>query len=83
MEKKISVIIPMYYEEDVVNETYKRLFDVLEKIDNYDYEMIFINDGSKDKTQEILEKIANNNTKVKVITFSRNFGHQAAVTCGI
>lgn len=83
MEKKISVIIPMYYEEDVANETYKRLFDVLEKIDNYDYEMIFINDGSKDKTQEILEKIANNNTKVKVITFSRNFGHQAAVTCGI
>ena len=49
----------------------------------YEYEIIFINDGSKDKTLEIIEEIAKNDKNVKVISFSRNFGHQAAVTAGI
>ncbi len=83
MEKKVSLVIPMYYEEKVAKECYKRVKECLEKLDNYDYEIIFINDGSKDKTLEILEDIANENKKVKVISFSRNFGHQAAVTAGL
>ena len=81
--KKISVVIPMYFEEEVVNECYSRTKNVLESIEKYEYEIIFVNDGSKDKTLDILEKIAEENQNVKVISFSRNFGHQAAVTCGL
>ena len=81
--KKISVVIPMYYEEQVANECYKRVKSVLENIENYEHEMIFINDGSKDNTQLILEEIAKEDKNVKILSFSRNFGHQAAVTAGI
>ena len=82
--KKISVIVPMYYEEEVAEECYKRLKKVLEGLaENYEYEIIFINDGSKDKTLNILENIAKENKSVKIISFSRNFGHQCAVTSGL
>ena len=81
--KKISVVVPMYYEEEVAEECYKRLTKVLKSINNYSYEIIFVNDGSKDKTLTILEGIAENDKNVKVISFSRNFGHQCAVTAGI
>ncbi len=81
--KKISVVIPMYYEEEVAQECYTRVVGILKNIRNYEYEIIFINDGSKDKTLAILENIAKSDTNVKVISFSRNFGHQAAVTAGI
>ena len=81
--KKISVVVPMYYEEEVAKECYTRLKNVLEKIENYNYEIIFINDGSKDKTLEILKEVAKENKNVKIISFSRNFGHQCAVTAGL
>ena len=81
--KKVSVVIPMYYEEAVVNECYSRLKKVFDKLKNYDYEFICVNDGSKDNTYKLLEEIATNDTKVKIISFSRNFGHQAAVTAGL
>ena len=81
--KKISVIIPMYYEEEVVQECYNKMTQVLSNIKDYEYEIICVNDGSKDKTLSILEKIAENDKKVKVISFSRNFGHQCAVTAGL
>ena len=81
--KKISLIIPMYYEELVAEECYKRVNNVLSNMKEYEHEIIFINDGSKDKTLEILEKIAGKDDNVKVISFSRNFGHQAAVTAGL
>ncbi len=81
--KKISVVVPMYYEEEVAKECYDRLVENLKKMQNYEYEIIFVNDGSKDKTLEIIEEIANNDKNVKIISFSRNFGHQAAVTAGI
>ncbi len=80
---KISVVIPMYYEEKVAEECYKRVKACLEKIEGYEKEIIFVNDGSQDKTLEILEKIAKEDKDVKVISFSRNFGHQAAVTAGL
>ena len=82
-KKKVTLVIPMYYEEKVAEECYKRVKENLKKLENYDHEIIFVNDGSKDKTLEILENIAKNDTSVKIISFSRNFGHQAAVTAGL
>lgn len=82
-KKKITLVIPMYYEEKVAEECYKRVKENLEKLENYNYEIIFVNDGSKDKTLEILEQISKKDENVKIISFSRNFGHQAAVTAGL
>ncbi len=82
--KKVSVVIPMYYEEQVAEECYKRTSKVLKEIsDKYNHEIIFVNDGSKDRTLSILEEIAKKDEHVKIISFSRNFGHQAAVTAGL
>ena len=82
--KKVSVVIPMYYEEQVADECTARVTKVLKGLKNeYDYEIIYVNDGSKDKTLEILEKQAKKDKHIKVISFSRNFGHQAAVTAGL
>lgn len=81
--KKVSVVIPMYFEEEVAQECYKRTKKMLEDLVNYEHEIIFVNDGSKDKTLEILNEIASKDKKVKVISFSRNFGHQVAVTAGL
>ena len=81
--KKISVVIPMYNEEEVVKTSYLRIQKVMEDLKQYDYEMLFVDDGSRDETFNLLQEIANENQKVKILSFSRNFGHQAAVTAGI
>lgn len=81
--KKISIIVPMYYEEEIVNICYKEIKKVLKKIKEYSHEIIFIDDGSEDQTFPLLKKIAHKDKTVKVISFSRNFGHQAALTAGL
>ena len=81
--KKVSVVIPMYYEEEVAEECYNRVSNCLKALKNYDYEIIVVNDGSKDNTLDILQNLAKNDIKLKVVSFSRNFGHQAAVTAGL
>ncbi|WP_315112848.1 glycosyltransferase family 2 protein [Clostridium intestinale] len=80
--KLISIVVPMYYEEKVADECYKRLKKVMND-NNINYEFIFVNDGSKDRTFEILNKIAEEDNNTKIISFSRNFGHQIAVTAGV
>lgn len=77
----LSVVVPMYFEEEVVQECYNRLTGVLHN--KYRYELIFVNDGSTDNTLPLLEEIAAADKCVKVVSFARNFGHQAAVTAGI
>lgn len=77
---KLSVVVPMYFEELVATECHKRLEQAIGK---FDYEIIYVNDGSTDGTLLILKNIAMDNDRVKVISFSRNFGHQAAVTAGV
>lgn len=79
-EIKLSVVVPMYFEEEVANECHNRLSTA---ISAFDYEIIYVNDGSTDKTLPILKDIAQENNRVKIISFSRNFGHQAAVTAGV
>ena len=82
MKKDLCVIVPCYNEEQVISESYNRLKVVLSKLDN-ETSIIFINDGSTDRTELLLTNIANTDNSVKVISFSRNFGHQKAVTAGI
>ncbi|MCG8569809.1 MAG: glycosyltransferase family 2 protein [Spirochaetes bacterium] len=78
----ISIIIPCYNEEQVINETYNRVAQVCK--DHFqNYEILFINDGSHDNTFKLLEEIAVADLSVKLISFSRNFGHQAAVSAGL
>ena len=73
----------MYNEEVLVQECYQRVSKILKGIENYSYEIIYINDGSTDKTIELLQNIAYEDKNVKIISFSRNFGHQCAVTAGL
>jgi dolichol-phosphate mannosyltransferase len=80
---KISVIIPCYNEEQVIEATHKRVTKVMKDNAYKDYEIFYINDGSTDATLKILKKIAAADKKVKAISFSRNFGHQPAVSAGI
>ncbi len=82
--KKLSVIVPCYNEEEVLPAFYGAAVPVLEKLrgGSYDFELIFVNDGSRDRTGEILEGFAEKDKRVKVLTFSRNFGQQAAILCG-
>ena len=78
----LSIITPCYNEELVVEETYRRLTEVMART-GMDYELVFVNDGSRDKTYPLLMQLAEQDKAVKVIHFSRNFGHQCAVTAGI
>lgn len=77
-----SVIVPLYNEELVINESYRRLKAVMDLIKEA-YEIVFINDGSKDATRKLAEDICKKDENVKLINFSRNFGHQAAITAGM
>ena len=81
--KKISVVIPVYNEEEILKTSYTKVKYILENIDRYDYEIIFIDDGSTDRTLEILEEISAENKNIKIISFSRNFGQEAALTAGL
>lgn len=78
----LSVIIPCYNEELVIQEIYNRLSEVMKKTE-IDYELIFVNDGSRDRTFSILLQLSQQDQFVKIISFSRNFGHQCAVTAGL
>jgi len=77
---EISVIIPVYNEENNINELYNRIAKALKDIN--DYEIIFINDCSTDNTEERIKLLCNNAKEVKLISLSRNYGHQIALSCG-
>lgn len=81
--KTLDVIIPCYNEAAVIRSTYERTSCVLKGLNAVEYSITFIDDGSRDGTLTILHQIAAGDAHVKVIGFSRNFGHQAAVTAGI
>jgi glycosyltransferase involved in cell wall biosynthesis len=82
MDIKYSMIIPAFNEEDVLDVSYRRMKAVMETLDG-PYEMIFVNDGSRDRTLEILRELAAADKTVRVLSFSKNFGHQIAVTAGL
>jgi dolichol-phosphate mannosyltransferase len=80
--EKLSIIIPCFNEEASLFDSWQRTAKALENL-AYDTEIMYINDGSFDRTREILDEIAATDKNVKVIHFSRNFGHQPAVSAGI
>lgn len=82
INKIYSLIVPLYNEELVINESYRRLKEVMEET-HEEYEIIFVNDGSKDLTKKMAEEICKKDGKIKLVSFSRNFGHQAAITAGM
>ena len=81
-KKTITIVGPLYNEEGAIGKFCDRAISVLEKV-QYDYEIIFIDDGSTDKTLNIISHLAERNKKVKVLSFSRNFGHMIALSAGL
>jgi dolichol-phosphate mannosyltransferase len=82
MHPAYSVIIPVYNEQEVITEAYNRLTTVMKDLDG-PYELIFVNDGSKDETAFIIAGFCAADPAVRLINFTRNFGHMAAITCGM
>ncbi|WP_345988661.1 glycosyltransferase family 2 protein [Chryseobacterium sp. Chry.R1] len=81
--KKISIVIPAYNEEGNVAMIHQKIKEVFSGLKAYDFEIIFVNDGSRDNTQQKLEELSELYDEVKFIEFSRNFGHQPAVKAGM
>ena len=79
----LSVISPCYNESEVIGLFYETLRPVLESLDHLDFEMVFVDDGSSDDTLAQLNRLAQNDPALRVLSLSRNFGHQVALTAGI
>jgi dolichol-phosphate mannosyltransferase len=81
--KLISIVIPIYNEIEVLDACYRRLSDVMQAVDGYDYELVFVDDGSEDASHARLLELHQQDPHMKIVKFSRNFGHQVAVTAGV
>jgi polyisoprenyl-phosphate glycosyltransferase len=83
MKKIISIVIPIFNEQENIPHVYERVTAIMSSVQSmYNYEIIFINDGSHDASWHLLTQIAKGDEQVKALSFSRNFGHQAALTAG-
>lgn len=81
--KKISVIIPAYNEEESLPILYERMKQLMESMKDYEFEILFVNDGSKDKTIEIIKNMRENDKRISYVDFSRNFGKEIAMIAGL
>jgi glycosyltransferase involved in cell wall biosynthesis len=81
--KLLSIVIPCYNEQEVITETVKRLKAFAEGLKNLQVEFIFVDDGSRDQTRTMLKSFASDDSRIKIVGFARNFGHQIAVTAGV
>ncbi|SDD79801.1 dolichol-phosphate mannosyltransferase [Priestia aryabhattai B8W22] len=79
---KYSIVVPVYNEEEVIHETYRRLTEVMRSTKEA-YELLFVNDGSRDRTAEIIKAYSEQDPAVVLLDFARNFGHQIAITAGM
>lgn len=80
---KISIIIPVYYNQDNLLPLYDDLKSKIINVIDYDYELVFVNDGSKDNSYTILKQLAEKDKNIKIINLSRNFGSHSACLCGL
>ena len=81
--KKISIIVPAYNEEESLPFLYERLLKTIDSIKGYKFEILFINDGSKDKTLELIKKLREEDKRICYVNLSRNFGKEIAMMAGI
>ncbi len=81
--KKITIIIPAYNEEESLPLLYERLEELMKKMDNYEFEILFVNDGSKDKTLEEIKQMREKDQRICYVDFSRNFGKEVAMIAGL
>lgn len=81
--KKISIIIPAYNEAESLPFLFERLNELTNKLENYEFEFLFVNDGSKDKTLEIIKEQRSIDNRVSYVDFSRNFGKEIAMVAGL
>jgi glycosyltransferase involved in cell wall biosynthesis len=81
-EYALSVVVPAYNEEEVLSEFHRRMADVATKIDG-SLELVFVNDGSTDRTLEILQELRSSDTRISIVDLSRNFGKEIAMTAGL
>ncbi len=81
--KKISIIIPAYNEEEALPILYERMKKLMEDMTNYEFEILFVNDGSKDETIEIIKKLREEDERICYVDFSRNFGKEIAMIAGL
>ncbi|MCS7261640.1 MAG: glycosyltransferase family 2 protein, partial [Anaerolineae bacterium] len=79
---RYSIVAPCYNEEEVLDELYKRVSAVMDSLGE-PWELVLVNDGSQDRTPEIMRELHQRDPRVKVVDFARNFGHQIAVTAGL
>ncbi|MEW9701006.1 glycosyltransferase family 2 protein [Paenibacillus sp. SI8] len=79
---RYSVVIPVFNEEEVITDTYQRLREVMNQTGDT-YELLFVNDGSRDNSAAMIQDFSDRDERVKLINFSRNFGHQIAITAGM
>ena len=79
----ISIVVPCYNEEEAIPLYYEAMTKQMQKMDYVDFEIIFVNDGSKDKSLEIMRKIAKKDKRVRYVSFSRNFGKEAGMYAGL
>ena len=82
MEKLLSLVVPAFNEEEAMEQSFERTYRAMSSI-GYPFEIIYIDDGSRDRTWEIISRLAREHDEVKALRFSRNFGHQLAVTAGM
>lgn len=82
MEKLLSLVVPAFNEEEAMEQSFERTHRAMSSI-GYPFEIIYIDDGSRDRTWEIISRLAREHEEVKALRFSRNFGHQLAVTAGM
>ena len=80
---KVSIVVPVYYNEDNLIPLYTDLKEKIIDTINYEYEIVFVNDGSKDKSFEVMQQIREKDSNVKIFSLSRNFGSHAAILCGL
>lgn len=81
--KKISIVVPCYNEEDAIPLFYEEIIKTAEELDKYEFEFIFVNDGSKDNSAKIMKELTKKDDRVKYIIFSKNFGKEAAMYAGL
>jgi dolichol-phosphate mannosyltransferase len=81
--RKLSIVIPCFNEEAVIRETHKRVMEVVDALSNMECEIVYVDDGSRDGTLDILRSLDTGTAAIRVVALSRNFGHQVAISAGL